>query len=205
MGGWLGRTVRTTPKTPTTPMPPTPPTPPCRPRQALFGVDMSPAASGRRAPPLPVETRTVIQHPGGGSPAPGLVFQTRARFFRTSGGGLYCRLARSSDAQRAGLGSYEELKRAVLGRVRVGARRVDAGTVALVVEAPPPGARPDALLQPAKKAGPRAAPGPPRVEAPHPVGGSRQAAGPAGAFEEHEALRPPRVVSVSPPVACDLP
>jgi hypothetical protein len=141
------------------------------------------STKGWKALPPTIETRVVVEHPDGGSPLPGSAFQARAKFAFSGNGGLTCRMATGKGPQLAGVGGHEELKGAVLGRVRVGVRRVDAGTVALVVEAPPPGARPDALLQPAKKANPRAAPRPPGAE-PTPGSESRGKGRKRGAEEE---------------------
>ncbi len=115
----------------------------------VWGVDMS---AGHRqpgeVPPAPIATRVVLQLDGevGGGPAggggamgealpplPAGAFKAKLYFFNTVVHG-------KDGSERAFLQGKlygPELQRAVLGLERVGLRRLDAGTVALVVARPP--------------------------------------------------------------------
>jgi hypothetical protein len=115
----------------------------------VWGLDVSGGHDPDEVPPAPIATRVVLQLDGGAGGGPTSGGDSRAggqtqpplpsgpvpaTLLFDSGGGL-------SRAHLTGRLAGRELQRAVVGLERVGLRRLDASTVALVV-ARPPGYRP---------------------------------------------------------------
>jgi hypothetical protein len=124
--------------------------------QATFGVDMAASAWAGRCPD-PVPTRLVLEVLGGPCPAvvAGRAFDARVSFYAV---GKKSKGALLIVAELAGCNA---LARAAVGHDRVGLRRLDAATVALVVERPPQVGTPclaGSILQPMRPPGARMMP-----------------------------------------------